>query len=49
MRAWHFTGTNEPLVRVEIPEPVPGPGEAVVDISGRQPRAIVRRRARPES
>ena len=32
MRAWHFTTTNEPLVRVEIPEPVPGPGEAVVDI-----------------
>ena len=27
MRAWHFTNTNEPLVQVELPAPVLGPGE----------------------
>jgi alcohol dehydrogenase, propanol-preferring len=32
MRAWQFTGTNEPLVLNEIPEPVPGPGEVVLDV-----------------
>jgi alcohol dehydrogenase, propanol-preferring len=32
MRAWWFTGTNEPLVLTDIPEPVPGPGEVVLEI-----------------
>ena len=32
MQAWQFTNTNEPLVLSEIEEPVPGPGEVVVDI-----------------
>jgi propanol-preferring alcohol dehydrogenase len=33
MKAWHFTTTHEPLVRMEIPDPVAGPGQAVVDIA----------------
>jgi alcohol dehydrogenase, propanol-preferring len=32
MRAWSFTGTNEPLVLTDIPEPVPGLGEVVLKI-----------------
>ncbi|WP_296605522.1 alcohol dehydrogenase catalytic domain-containing protein, partial [Nocardioides sp.] len=32
MRAWHFTDTREPLVRVELPDPTPGPGEVVIDV-----------------
>lgn len=32
MKAWHFSGTNEPLVLAEIPEPEPGPGEVLLDI-----------------
>lgn len=32
MKAWQFTGTGEPLVRVELPDPVAGPGEVVVDV-----------------
>jgi propanol-preferring alcohol dehydrogenase len=31
MKAWHFTNTNEPLVQVELPDPVPGPGEVVIN------------------
>lgn len=31
MKAWHFTNTHEPLVRVELPDPVPGPGEVVIN------------------
>lgn len=33
MRAWQFTGTHEPLVRTEVPEPTPGPMEVVVDVT----------------
>ena len=32
MQAWCFTGTNEPLVLLDIDEPTPGPGEVVIDI-----------------
>ena len=32
MRSWSFTGTNEPLVLTDIPQPVPGPGEVVLEI-----------------
>ncbi len=32
MKAWQFTGTNEPLVLNEIAEPLPGPGEVVLQI-----------------
>ncbi len=32
MKAWQFTGTHQPLALNEVPEPVPGPGEVVVDI-----------------
>ncbi len=32
MRAWQFTTTNSPLALVEIDDPVPGPGEVVLDI-----------------
>ena len=32
MRAWQFTGTHQPLVLNDIPEPVPGPGELVLDV-----------------
>jgi len=30
MKAWQFTGTNEPLVLAEVPEPTAGPGEVVL-------------------
>lgn len=30
MKAWQFTGTNEPLVLNEVPEPQAGPGEVVL-------------------
>ena len=30
MQAWQFTGTNEPLVLNDIPEPKAGPGEVVL-------------------
>jgi alcohol dehydrogenase, propanol-preferring len=33
MKAWHFTGTGEPLVLADIPEPAPGPGEVVLEIT----------------
>lgn len=32
MKAWQFHYTHKPLVRAEIPEPTPGPGEVVLDI-----------------
>lgn len=32
MSAWQFTGTNQPLVSVDVPTPAPGPGEVVVDV-----------------
>ena len=32
MKAWQFTDTHEPLALNEIPEPVPGSGEVVLDI-----------------
>lgn len=32
MKAWQFTNTDEPLVLNEVPEPMPGPGEVVLDI-----------------
>lgn len=30
MKAWQFTGTGEPLVLTEVPEPTPGPGQVVL-------------------
>ena len=32
MRAWQFTNTHEPLVRADVPEPVAGPGQVVLDV-----------------
>ncbi|MCX2929381.1 zinc-binding dehydrogenase [Mycobacterium sp. CVI_P3] len=32
MKAWQLTGANQPLQRVECPDPSPGPGEVVVDV-----------------
>lgn len=32
MKAWRFANTNEPLVLDDIAEPIPGPGEVVLDI-----------------
>lgn len=32
MKAWQFTGVGEPLKRVELPDPVAGPGEIVIEI-----------------
>lgn len=32
MKAWVFTGPNEPLQWEERPDPVPGPGQVVVDV-----------------
>lgn len=32
MKAWQFTGTNEPLQLNDVPEPQAGPGEVVVDV-----------------
>lgn len=32
MRAWQFVETGEPLRLTEMPDPVPGPGEVVVDV-----------------
>ncbi|MER5185276.1 zinc-binding dehydrogenase [Streptomyces sp. NPDC002896] len=32
MKAWQFVETNEPLVLNEVPDPVPGSGEVVVDV-----------------
>ncbi|WP_084125549.1 zinc-binding dehydrogenase [Demequina sp. NBRC 110054] len=32
MKAWQFTGTHQPLVLNEVPEPTPGPGEVIIDV-----------------
>lgn len=32
MKAWQFTNTHEPLVLADIAEPMPGPGEVVLDV-----------------
>ena len=32
MKAWQFTGTNQPLVLNEVPEPSAGPGQVVLNI-----------------
>ncbi len=32
MKAWHFSNVNEPLVQVELPDPVAGQGEVVVTV-----------------
>lgn len=32
MKAWHFVGTHKDFVRVDIPEPVAGPGKVVIDV-----------------
>lgn len=32
MKAWRFTNTHEPLVLAEVEEPVPGPGEVLIDV-----------------
>ncbi|WP_083979997.1 zinc-binding dehydrogenase [Demequina salsinemoris] len=32
MKAWQFTGTHQPLVLNEVPDPTPGPGEVVIDV-----------------
>ena len=32
MRAWHFTDTNAPLVRAEVPEPAAGADQVVVEV-----------------
>ncbi|WP_024368335.1 alcohol dehydrogenase catalytic domain-containing protein [Arthrobacter sp. TB 26] len=32
MKAWQFTGTNNPLELNEVPEPHPGPGQVVVAV-----------------
>lgn len=32
MKAWEFTTTDEPLRRIDIPNPEPGPGEVVVGV-----------------
>lgn len=32
MKAWQFTGINQPLALVELPDPAPGPGELVINV-----------------
>lgn len=32
MKAWQFIGVGKPLERVELPDPLAGPGEIVIDI-----------------
>ena len=34
MKAWHFTGTGKPLEKVDLPEPVAGEGEVLLDVAG---------------
>ena len=34
MKAWHFHGTNQPLEFVELPDPVPGEGQVLIDVEG---------------
>ncbi|MCR2794173.1 zinc-binding dehydrogenase [Microbacterium sp. zg.Y625] len=33
MKAWQFTGTHQPLVLNEVPDPEPGPGEVVLKMT----------------
>ncbi|MBD7958412.1 zinc-binding dehydrogenase [Microbacterium sp. Sa4CUA7] len=33
MKAWQFTGTHEPLVLNEVPDPTPAPGEVVLKMT----------------
>ena len=30
MKAWHFTGTHQPFVKVEVDQPTPGPGQILI-------------------
>ena len=32
MRAWQYEGSKQPIALNEIPEPVPGPGEVVIEV-----------------
>ena len=32
IRAWQFTNTHEPLVLADVPVPVAGPGQVVLDV-----------------
>lgn len=32
MKAWHFTDTHEPLIRVDLDEPRPAAGEVLIDV-----------------
>jgi propanol-preferring alcohol dehydrogenase len=34
MKAWQFTGAHKPLELIERPDPVPGPGQVVLDVRG---------------
>jgi len=34
MKAWLFTGAHKPLELIERPDPVPGPGQVVLDVRG---------------
>lgn len=34
MKAWQFVTENQPLSLNDVPEPVPGPGEVVLDVKG---------------
>jgi alcohol dehydrogenase, propanol-preferring len=34
MKAWRLTAAHEPLVLVDVDEPVAGPGEVVIDVKG---------------
>lgn len=32
IKSWQFRGTNEPVVRIDAPDPTPGPGEVVLEM-----------------
>lgn len=32
MKAWHFTGTHQPFVQVEVDQPTPGPGQILIQV-----------------
>lgn len=32
MKAWHFTGTHQPFVQVEVDKPSPGPGQILIQV-----------------
>ena len=34
MKAWLFTGAHKPLELIERPDPIPGPGQVVLDVKG---------------